>query len=243
MPGDAIKRLIAERGSIMVDPPLLQPADVFLDLAGEDLRRRLFLTQGPDGAELCLRPDFTIPVCRLHLDGGAADRRAEYGYVGPIFRHRASSSGEVTQAGIESFGRIDREAADADTLAFALEACGAMGVAAPAIRIGDSSLFVAALDALGLSGAWRARLHRMFGDRARLARCLARAADGSDRGPAGPAGFLAALEGSAPDAARAVVEDMLSIARINPVGGRTAGEIAERFLEQAALAAGAGIGD
>ncbi|MEZ5839407.1 MAG: ATP phosphoribosyltransferase regulatory subunit [Hyphomicrobiales bacterium] len=139
MPGDAIKRLIAERGSIMVDPPLLQPADVFLDLAGEDLRRRLFLTQGPDGAELCLRPDFTIPVCRLHLDGGAADRRAEYGYVGPIFRHRASSSGEVTQAGIESFGRIDREAADADTLAFALEACGAMGVAAPAIRIGDSS--------------------------------------------------------------------------------------------------------
>ncbi|MEZ5839408.1 MAG: ATP phosphoribosyltransferase regulatory subunit [Hyphomicrobiales bacterium] len=35
----------------------------------------------------------------------------------------------------------------------------------------------------------------------------------------------------------------MSIARINPVGGRTAGEIAERFLEQAALAAGAGIGD
>ncbi|HOV02884.1 MAG TPA: ATP phosphoribosyltransferase regulatory subunit [Hyphomicrobiales bacterium] len=243
MTSDTLKRLIAARGSIMVDPPLLQPADVFLDLAGEDLRRRLYLTQGPDGAELCLRPDFTIPVCRIHLDGGAAGRRAEYGYVGPIFRHRASASGAVTQAGVESFGRADREAADADTLAFAIEACRAMGVADPAIRIGDSSLFVAALDALGLPAAWRARLHRLFGDRVRLDRCLARAAEDAGNGAGGPAGFLAALEGSAPEAARAVVEDLLSIARINPVGGRTAGEIAERFLEQATLAAGAGIGE
>ena len=42
---------------------------------------------------------------------------------------------------------------------------------------------------------------------------------------------------SDPKAAHALVTDLLSIAGINTVGGRTVGEIAERFLEQAALGA------
>jgi ATP phosphoribosyltransferase regulatory subunit len=50
-------------------------------------------------------------------------------------------------------------------------------------------------------------------------------------------GVLAALERSDPKAAHALVTDLLSIAGINTVGGRTVGEIAERFLEQAALGA------
>ncbi|MDN3718300.1 ATP phosphoribosyltransferase regulatory subunit [Roseibium salinum] len=52
-------------------------------------------------------------------------------------------------------------------------------------------------------------------------------------------GFLSALEGADPAAAHAVVEDLLSIAGISAVGGRTPSEIADRFLEQAALATGA----
>ena len=49
--------------------------------------------------------------------------------------------------------------------------------------------------------------------------------------------MLAALAGSDPKAAHALVTDLLSIAGISTVGGRTVGEIAERFLEQAALGA------
>jgi len=48
-------------------------------------------------------------------------------------------------------------------------------------------------------------------------------------------GVLAAMAGSDPKAARALVTDLLSIAGISAVGGRSVGEIAERFLEQAAL--------
>jgi len=44
-------------------------------------------------------------------------------------------------------------------------------------------------------------------------------------------GVLAALESSDPKAAHALVTDLLSIAGITTVGGRTVGEIAERFLE------------
>ena len=49
--------------------------------------------------------------------------------------------------------------------------------------------------------------------------------------------MLAALAGSDPKAAHALVTDLLSIAGITAVGGRSVGEIADRFLEQAALGA------
>jgi ATP phosphoribosyltransferase regulatory subunit len=42
--------------------------------------------------------------------------------------------------------------------------------------------------------------------------------------------------------ARALVQDLLAIAGVETVGGRTAGEIADRFLEQAALRSGEPIG-
>jgi ATP phosphoribosyltransferase regulatory subunit len=44
-----------------------------------------------------------------------------------------------------------------------------------------------------------------------------------------------------PADARRLVEDLLSIAGITPVGGRSAAEIAERFLDQATLVTEAGM--
>ncbi len=57
-------------------------------------------------------------------------------------------------------------------------------------------------------------------------------------GPPEYQGVLAALAGSDPKAAHHLVTDLLSIAGIAAVGGRSVAEIAERFLEQAALGAG-----
>ena len=56
------------RGTSRVDTPVIQPAGPFLDMAGEDLRRRIFLTESETGASLCLRPEFTIPVCLRHIE-------------------------------------------------------------------------------------------------------------------------------------------------------------------------------
>src|SRR5205085_5198614 len=50
-------------------------------------------------------------------------------------------------------------------------------------------------------------------------------------------GVLAALAGSDPKGAHALITDLLSIAGISAVGGRSVGEIADRFLDQAALGA------
>jgi len=231
-----LRALLEDAGHRFVEPAVLQPVEPFVDLAGEDLRRRLFLTSAADGRELCLRPDYTIPVCRLHLDTGAAGREARYAYLGPVFRQRAQGPSEFLQAGAEWLGHADEEATDADVLARALEAAATLGLAGPTVRIGDEAVFAAIVGALDLTDAWRRRLIALFGDGPRLAAALDRLDGTAAPDQAAVAGALAFAE---PETARALVEDMLAIAGLSPVGGRGAGEIAERLAEQAAFAAGA----
>ena len=109
-------------------PAILQPAEPFLDLSGEDIRKSLYLTTDASGEELCLRPDLTIPVARDYLASGRAGQPAGFSYLGPVFRYRGGRPSEFLQAGIESFGRQDRAAADAEMLALALEATAAFGL-------------------------------------------------------------------------------------------------------------------
>jgi ATP phosphoribosyltransferase regulatory subunit len=231
-----LRALLEAAGHAFVEPAVLQPVEPFVDLAGEDLRRRLFLTSAADGRELCLRPDYTIPVCRLHLDTGAAGRQARYAYLGPVFRQRSQGPSEFLQAGAEWLGHADEEATDAEALARALEAAATLGLDRPTVAIGDEALFSAVVGALELTDAWRRRLTALFGDGPRLAAALDRLDGTAAPERAAVAGALAFAE---PETARALVEDMLSIAGLSTVGGRGAGEIAERLAEQAAFAAGA----
>jgi ATP phosphoribosyltransferase regulatory subunit len=239
---EAVLELFKAAGHTRVSPPILQPANVFLDLTGEDIRRRLFLTSGTDGADLCLRPDFTIPVCRHHLAAEGAKLPAAYCYNGPVFRQRPDGLGEIPQLGAESLGRTDTAEADADLLALSVKALEVFGLNDCLIRIGDETIFAAVLEGLDLPTVWRRRLRDLFGETDRLNAAIGRMAGGSssdDDSRDVRLGFLSALEGADPEAAHAVVEDLLSIAGISAVGGRTPSEIADRFLEQAALASGA----
>ena len=226
-------------GYARLGPPLLQPAEPFLDLSGEDIRKRMYLTTAPGGGEFCLRPDLTIPVSREYLASPAAGEPAAFCYLGPVFRHRADGSAEFLQAGIESFGRPDTAAADAEMLARGLEATAHYGLPAPTIQIGDVALFAALIAGLELPPAWKRRLIKDFNRKANLAQDLARLVLGGNNGRPEYQGVLAALAGSDPHGAHALVADLLSIAGINAVGGRSVGEIADRFLEQATLGASA----
>ncbi len=226
-------------GYARVAPAILQPAEPFLDLSGEDIRKRMYLTTAPDGGEFCLRPDLTIPVSRDYLASALAGKPAGFCYLGPVFRHRDDASAEFLQAGIESFGRPDRAAADAEMLALALEATAHYGLAMPDIRIGDVALFANLIAGLDLPAAWKRRLIKDFNRKANLAQDLDRLVLGGANERPEYQGVLAALAGSDPKAAHALVTDLLSIAGISAVGGRSVGEIADRFLEQSALGASA----
>jgi ATP phosphoribosyltransferase regulatory subunit len=218
-------------GYVQIDPPILQPAEPFLDLSGEDIRRRLFLTSDPHGRELCLRPDLTIPVSRAYLQSPRASEAAGFCYLGSVFRHREGAAAEFVQAGIESFARHDKAAADAEMLTLGLEATALYGLTTPQIRIGDVGLFSAFVAALDLAPAWKRRLIKDFNRKSTLAHDLDRLALTAASRPPEYQGVLAALAGSDPNAARHLVADLLSIAGIEAVGGRSVDEIAERFLE------------
>jgi len=124
-------------------------------------------------------------------------------------------------------------------LTLGLEATAHYGLEKPAIQIGDVALFAALIAALDLAPAWKRRLIKDFNRKTNLAQDLDRLVLGGANGRPEYQGVLAALAGSDPKGARALVTDLLSIAGINAVGGRSVGEIADRFLEQAALGASA----
>jgi ATP phosphoribosyltransferase regulatory subunit len=225
-------------GYVRAEPDILQPAEPFLDLSGEDIRRRMYLTTDAAGCEFCLRPDLTIPVARDYLASPAAGSPAGFCYLGKVFRFRPNASPEFMQAGIESFGRRDIAAADAEMLALAIEATAKFGLPAPEIRMGDVGLFAALVSAIDLPAAWKRRLVKDFNRAETLEHDLDQMATDA-AGRAEYHGVLSALAGADRRGAQALITDLLSIAGISAVGGRSINEIAERFLDQAALTSGA----
>ncbi len=236
---DALLLSFAQAGYLRAEPTILQPAEPFLDLSGEDIRKSLYLTTDANGEELCLRPDLTIPVARDYLASAQAGKPLGFSYLGPVFRFRGGRPSEFLQAGIESFGRQDRAAADAEMLALALQATTAFGLKDVEIRTGDVALFIALIDALELYPVWRRRLIKDFNRKVSLVQDIERLTLATAPGRNEYEGVLAALAGSDRKAALALVTDLMSIAGTTNVGGRTVAEIADRFLEQSTLKGGA----
>ena len=224
----------AERDAPLTEVAVLQPADPFLDIAGEDLRRRIFLTESETGESLCLRPEFTIPVCLDHIAARAGTPR-RYAYLGEVFRQRREGEAEFFQAGIEDLGETDIAAADARSVADAHALLSrALPGAKLSVTLGDQRVFEAVLAALGLPLGWRKRLARAFGSADQLNAALedlanpARASALADAA----AGFVA--EGDAKGLASHVAA-LMERASLSPGAGRTPEDIARRLIEKAEL--------
>ncbi len=234
----AIRDHFAALGCAFPDIGLLQPADPFLDTAGEDIRRRIFITADRDGNPLCLRPEFTIPVCLAHLASGAAAGR--YAYGGSVFRQRREGPAEFTQAGMEVIGGGDALTGDVEIMEHAVGALAAAGAKNLSIVVGDHTLFEAMLDALALPPAWRQRLGRAFGDDERIAADLQLiSANGAQRSSTAdmPDEIAQALQAGEREPVLAWVGERMADAGLPVSGGRTADEICDRALQQAELAA------
>jgi len=229
-----VTKLFAEHGAAMVEVAVLQPADPFLDMAGEDLRRRIFLTESETGETLCLRPEFTIPVCLDHIAAQAGTPR-RYAYLGEVFRQRREGGNEFFQAGIEDLGDRDIAAADARSVADAHALLSrTLPGKALAVTLGDQSVFEAVLAALGLPRGWRMRLARAFGSHDMLEAALADLADPPRNGHLpSPVAALAAdadMEGLC-----AHIAGGMEKAGLPPAAGRAPADIARRLIEKAQL--------
>ncbi|PSL20998.1 ATP phosphoribosyltransferase regulatory subunit [Shimia abyssi] len=145
-------------GAEVVETPILLPAEVLLDLYGEDIRARAYVTSDALRGEQMLRPDFTVPVVQKHMTDGAEPAR--YTYAGEVFRRQEDDearANEYVQVGFEVFDRENPAAADAEVFAVIQNALGDMELRA---ATGDIGILAAAVRGLDTTERRKAALMR-----------------------------------------------------------------------------------
>ena len=204
-------------GAVPVEADVLQPAGTLLDLYGEDIRARAYVTFDPVLGEMMLRPDFTVPVVQAHMTHGADPAR--YCYSGQVFRRQDqpdTRAREYLQVGFELFDRTAPEIADAEV--FALFARLLEGLPLRPVT-GDIGILMAAVRGLATTDRRKAALLRHVWRPQRFRRLLDRFAGRA----AVPPARGALLDRLRSDAAPAL------IAAAGPVIGlRTEAEITAR---------------
>ncbi len=155
---DRLYAALRETGAEPVEADILLPAGTLLDLYGEDIRARAYVTQDPLRGEMMLRPDFTVPVVQMHMAHGAEPAR--YCYRGEVFRkqdHIGARASEYLQVGYEVFAREAPATADAEVFALFHRLLGPLGLQ-PAT--GDMGILLAAVRGLHTTERRKAALLR-----------------------------------------------------------------------------------
>lgn len=215
-------------GGEWVQPPLLMPSSIPLELSGEAVRSRLLTTTDGPGEELALRPDLTLAVAKMHLDQGKQEE-VRYRYFGRAFRLPIvpGDAFEFDQTGFECFGHDNRLEHDVLTVSTVCEQVGALGVADSDLKLGDVSLFNAIVDTLDLSERWRTVLKRAFRRREGVQDLI-------DGGVLPRSSVLAQTLSQLSDAdAEALLDDVLAMSGGEVIGGRSRSEILARTRRMA----------
>ena len=148
----------AAQGAQVVEADVLLPADTLLDLYGEDIRARAYLTSDPLRGEMVLRPDFTVPVVQMHMESHADPAR--YTYAGKVFRKQETDetrANEYVQVGYEVFDGQSPATADAEVFALFSDALAGLPLRA---ATGDIGLLIAAVRGLQTTEARKGALLR-----------------------------------------------------------------------------------
>ncbi|WP_435140788.1 ATP phosphoribosyltransferase regulatory subunit [Pseudopelagicola sp. nBUS_19] len=167
-----LRRAFEDAGGEFVEAAMLQPAEILLDLYGEDIRARAYVTSDALRGEQMLRPDFTVPVVQMHMDHGAEPAR--YTYAGEVFRRQEDDDtreSEYVQVGFEIFDREEPAAADAEVFSVIGDTLSGVSLRA---ATGDIGILTAAVRGLEtterrkralLRHIWRPRRFRALLDR------------------------------------------------------------------------------
>jgi ATP phosphoribosyltransferase regulatory subunit len=215
--GERLLAAFVAAGAVPVETDILQPAGLLLDLYGEDIRARAYVTDDPVQGEMMLRPDFTVPVVQAHMAHGADPAR--YAYLGEVFRKQARGSGrasEYMQVGYEVFDRTSPEAADAEVFALFRNLLSDMDLRPVT---GDIGILMAAVRGLDTTDRRKSALLRHIWRPARFRALLDRFA-GRAPIPASRTQLLDRLSAASP---AALIEEAGSF-----VGLRSAAEITAR---------------
>ena len=223
---DTAAQAFANAGYAPLDPPIFAPADTFLDRLGEQFRRQTCFFEDGTGQELCLRPEITIPVCRMALEEGFdGTTPLRLRYCGTVFRLAQGGAGgliQSLQAGVELLGEPNAAEADAEIIKLCLTAVEAQGLSGCRVTLGDAGAFADLIAGLALSDRQRAHVRTLFD---------AYGSALSERLPQEAAAVQPRVLDF--DLALAQTEAELEAQSLVITGGRTAEDIARRLADRA----------
>jgi ATP phosphoribosyltransferase regulatory subunit len=226
-----LQQAFEDAGAVMREPDSLQPAEVLLDLYGEDIRARAYVTHDPVLGEQLLRPDFTVPIVQMHMAEGAEPAR--YTYNGPVWRKQLAGSArgpENMQVGFELFDHENPAAADAEVFAlFNSLLDDWRGFGTIAVATGDIGILQAAVRGLNTTERRRAALLRHLWRPARFRQLLDRFG-GRSPIPEGREALVAAAKQTSPEALVREAGPLVGLRTVEEIAARTV-DLAEDLAE------------
>ncbi|MCG8456932.1 MAG: histidine--tRNA ligase [Holophagales bacterium] len=146
---DRIRGVYESYGFLPVSTPAVEYLDVLLGShPGEEATKQIFTVSNPEGEELGLRFDLTVPLARLvsqYRDLGRPFRRYQ---VAPVWRGDKPDKGryrEFTQFDLDSVG-APSELADTEIVAGMCDTLSALGVDSYLVRYSSRGLLGSLLD-------------------------------------------------------------------------------------------------
>ncbi len=140
---DQIRDVYENYGFLPLSTPSVEYLDVLLGSeAGEEANKQIFTVSNPEGEELGLRFDLTVPLARVvaqHRDLGRPFRRYQ---VSPVWRGDKPDKGryrEFTQFDLDSVG-TQSEIADTEILAGMCDTLTALGIERYLVRYSSRGL-------------------------------------------------------------------------------------------------------
>jgi histidyl-tRNA synthetase len=231
----AFETFATGRGYDMLDTPLLEQTELFVRKSGGELTTQLYSFVDPGGNRVSLRPEFTSSVIRHYAEQGRPPAEpVRWQYRGPVFRHDGAFR-QFTQAGAELIGSSG-VTSDLEVVSLASNGLAAMGIETHTLRIGHLGVINDLLDSFELSESAKlfviSRVHELKSGRTDAAglgaeaRSLGLVRNGSDADVTNVLSTLGA------DAARELIDGMMSGSTASSMGRRTTDEVVGRLLRK-----------
>jgi len=228
---DPVGKSFERLGGSLIDPDMVLPAALPLDLCGESVRARLCVFTDHNNRDMALRPDLTLPVALVEIglrkSGDLAGENV-HRYSARAFRQPAvmSEPMEFLQVGFERFGAPASPAIDAEAYCLVSEAAEQAGVHRGVATFGDLGILPAFVDALDLSEAVSAGLRRAFRQAGGVSAFLQRASLPTDA-------FIMSLTGLDEATVATRLSERLADEDITHFGNRTQEEVIARLMDKA----------
>ncbi|QHS24084.1 ATP phosphoribosyltransferase regulatory subunit [Virgibacillus sp. MSP4-1] len=141
-----LKQLYRQNGYRQVQTPIFEYYDLFLSIKGTIAKEKMIKLIDRDGSILVLRPDATLPIARMVATNYQSqdDSDIRLSYFTNIFRmndrEQDLQNRELTQAGIELFGRSDVRA-DVEVIKLAIHSLKELGFEDFKMDLGQANYF------------------------------------------------------------------------------------------------------